>query len=335
MPPSLRRPDRDGSPPKDITPGPLRIHEQFGIVCVRGMARLFISHSHDDADAAERIVAYLESHGMPCWISSRDIPPRAIYADAITEAMQSCSACVVLLTSASNQSKALKRELELASHYEKPFIPIRVDGVEPAAGLDYYLRNTQWVEYARDGEEALDRIVAAGQDASPPGQAASPSALEAPRMPPRAAASRTALVPIMVGAVLVVVAAGVWFAWRGGNAPAAAATDATEQPSAADPSVQKLAGSYHWEGLECEDGPTVAFEDDMLVFTRPETPTYRHTVLKTESDTGGYALRVETRVTEPPASEGDMYVLRLHEDLMNLDVIKGDETNSWQRCPQP
>ena len=51
------------------------------------MARLFISHAHDDADAAARIVAYLESHGMPCWISSRDIPPRAIYADAITEAM--------------------------------------------------------------------------------------------------------------------------------------------------------------------------------------------------------------------------------------------------------
>ena len=134
------------------------------------MARLFISHAHDDADAAARIVAYLESHGTPCWISSRDIPPRSIYADAITEAMQACSACVVLLTSAANQSKALKRELELASHYEKPFIPIRVDGVEPAAGLDYYLRNTQWVEYARDGDEALDRIVAAGRDVSPPGQ---------------------------------------------------------------------------------------------------------------------------------------------------------------------
>lgn len=125
------------------------------------MARLFISHAYDDADAAARIVASLESHGMACWISSRDIPPRAIYADAITEAMQACSACVVLLTSAANQSKALKRELELASHYEKPFIPIRVDGVEPAAGLDYYLRNTQRVEYARDGEGALDRIVAA------------------------------------------------------------------------------------------------------------------------------------------------------------------------------
>ena len=261
------------------------------------MARLFISHAHDDADAAARIVVYLESHGMPCWISSRDIPPRAIYADAITEAMQACSACVVLLTSAANQSKALKRELELASHYEKPFIPIRVDGVEPAAGLDYYLRNTQWVEYARDGEGALDRIVAAGRDTLPPvlRRVASRPALAAPR--------RTALVLIMVGAVLVV-AAGGWFAWISGDGPAT-----TEEPSAADPGVQQLAGSYHWDGVDCGDGPTVTLEADMLVVTMPEKETYRHTVMSAESDTGGYALRVETRVTEPAKSKGDTYVL--------------------------
>jgi hypothetical protein len=279
------------------------------------MARLFISHAHDDADAAARIVAYLESHGMPCWISSRDIPPRAIYADAITEAMQACSACVVLLTSSANQSKALKRELELASHYEKPFIPIRVDGVEPAAGLDYYLRNTQWVEYARDGEGALDRIVAAGRDASPPAPA-----LVAPR--------RTARVLTIVGAVLVVVAAGAWFVWPGGDEP-----PATEEPSASDSGVEQLAGSYHWDGVDCGDGPTVTLDAGMLVFTMPETETFRHTVLSAEPATDGYALRVETRVTEPAASEGDSYVLGLHEDLMNLDVISGGHTDSWQRCP--
>ena len=301
------------------------------------MARLFISHAHDDADAAARIVAYLESHGVPCWISSRDIPPRAIYADAITGAMQASSACVVLLTSAANQSKALKRELELASHYEKPFIPIRVDGVEPAAGLDYYLRNTQWVEYARDGDEALDRIVAAGRDVSPPGQAASPPVLDAsPKMPARTAAGRTPLVLTVVGVVVVVLVVMAVRGWFAGDQPGAA--DGTEATSAVDPSVlklagSKLAGSYHWDGIECEDGPTVTVEDDMLVFTTPGTETHRHMVLKAEPDTGEYALRVETRVTEPAASKGETYVLRMHEDLMNLDVISGGQTDSWQRCP--
>lgn len=121
--------------------------------------RIFISHASEDAAVADRIVAYLEARGAPCWIASRDIPPRAIYADAIVEGMQSCGACAVLVSAASNASKAVKREVELASHEDKAFIPIRVDSSEPASGLAYYLRNSQWVEYKRNGDRALDRIV--------------------------------------------------------------------------------------------------------------------------------------------------------------------------------
>lgn len=32
--------------------------------------RLFISDASEDAAVAERIVAYLEARGVPCWISS-------------------------------------------------------------------------------------------------------------------------------------------------------------------------------------------------------------------------------------------------------------------------
>lgn len=104
---------------------------------------------------------------MPCWISSRDIPPRAIYADAIVEGMQSCGACAVLVSAASNASKAVKREVELASHEDKAFIPIRIDGSEPASGLAYYLRNAQWLEYKREGERILDRLIPRKESVTP------------------------------------------------------------------------------------------------------------------------------------------------------------------------
>ncbi len=122
--------------------------------------RLFISYSSEDEATVERIVAYLEAQGVPCWIASRDIPPRSIYAEAITQGVQDGDACAVIVSKAANSSKAVKRELELASHYDKPFIPIRIDNVEPAAGLDYYLRNTQWMDFRRHGDGALNRIVA-------------------------------------------------------------------------------------------------------------------------------------------------------------------------------
>ena len=77
----------------------------------------------------------------------------------------------------------------------------------------------------------------------------------------------------------------------------------------------------------------MTLEDDVLVFTRPETETYRHTVISVDADTDGYSLRVETRVTEPAASEGDTFELRMHEDMMNLDVTTEGHTDTWQRCP--
>ena len=137
-----------------------------------------------------------------------------------------------------NLSKAVKRELELASHYDKPFIPIRIDGVEPAAGLDYYLRNTQWTDYGRDGEQALDGIVALWQGASPPGLAASPPAAGISR-----ARRRTALVLIMVGARSVSWPRGGWFSLdRRGRAGYDRGAVRGRAPGA-----QQLAGSYHWE----------------------------------------------------------------------------------------
>lgn len=167
--------------------------------------RLFISHASEDAAVAEKIVAYLEARGVPCWISSRDIPPQSIYADAIAEGMQECGVCAVVLSAASNRSKAVKRELELASHYDKPFIPIRVDSTEPGHGFDYYLRNTQWVDYGRHGESALDRIIGRS--------AASPTA------PPRTVPTAQASAPeqkdgrrsvLITSAAVVAIALALW-----------------------------------------------------------------------------------------------------------------------------
>ena len=41
------------------------------------------------------------------------------------------------------------REVELAAQGRKPIYPLRLDGVEPAGGLQYMLANMQWVELAR------------------------------------------------------------------------------------------------------------------------------------------------------------------------------------------
>lgn len=161
--------------------------------------RLFISHASEDAAVVGRIVDYLEQHGIPCWISGRDIPPQAIYAEAITSGMQASVACAVIVSEAANASAAIKRELELASHHHKPFIPIRIGAVEPGPGLDYYLRNTQWIEYHSERERGLDRIIA-HLKGRPAVTTAAPSRDEPAR--------RGGVLPMALGALALVLAIG-------------------------------------------------------------------------------------------------------------------------------
>ncbi len=172
--------------------------------------RLFISHANEDEAVVHRIVAHLEARGVPCWIAGRDIPPRAIYAEAITSGIQESAACGVIVSRAANASAAIKRELELASHYGRPFIPIRVDDTEPGPGLDYYLRNTQWINFGRDGNAALDRIVSHMAGDSPT-SAAPRQQVYAP--PPAAAPTNNIGRVAMIAVAALVLLGGGWFAW--------------------------------------------------------------------------------------------------------------------------
>ena len=277
--------------------------------------RIFISHASEDEAVVGRIIAYLEANGAPCWVSSRDIHPKMIYAEAITQAMRDAQSCAVVISRAANESKAVKRELELASRYEKPFIPIRIDSAEPGPGLDYYLNNTQWVDYGRDRERALDRIVAAYN--------ARVHGAPAPRRAPRRASNLASL--LIAGAVLLICVGG-WFGWTQLNRPA----QATALP--VDLAGSFLMGSYHWDGVACGEGPTITQENGALVFTMPGTPTYRHEVVNAERDTQGYALRVETRVVEPAEHAGESYTLSVNRGVTELEVISDGRTDTWRLC---
>ena len=83
---------------------------------------LFISHAFEDDETVGHIFDYVERHGVPCWLSSRDIPPTAIYAEAITQGMRDAHGCAVVVSKAANESAAVKRELELASRYSKALV---------------------------------------------------------------------------------------------------------------------------------------------------------------------------------------------------------------------
>lgn len=298
--------------------------------------RLFISHASEDGAQVARIVEYLEAQGVPCWISSRDIPPKSIYAEEITSAMRNAAACAVVVSEAANASAAIKRELELASRSNKPFIPIRIDATEPGPGLDYYLNNTQWMEYRRDGAHALDRIVAHMKGAPPP---AAPARSQAP-------ARRGGGALLAIGLVVVALAAGAgWVAWTqlGGDETELAATEpaqeeATQVPQSAEPTATAPAApaipvagpsiAGRWEGVSRIDGAPQGVES-ALWFNFSEDGRFRGQIGGDvegawREENGVFSWNCGTRCWSFTGRVGDDGVFRGRMDSNNPGVPNGN-----------
>ena len=108
------------------------------------MARIFISHSASDHEAASALCAALESRGLQCWVAPRDIPAGEQYATAIMQAIQSTDAMVVMFSEHSNTSQHVHREVERAVNYRKRIYPVAIDGSPSTGALDYLLATLQW-----------------------------------------------------------------------------------------------------------------------------------------------------------------------------------------------
>jgi len=133
---------------------------------------VFISHASKNFKIADDICQRLEALGIDCWIAPRDIPPGSSYGEAITEAIQSCTAVVLVLTDEANLSKAVANELEMAFRHQRVIIPVRLKMVEPASSIAFFVNNTQWVDAfytpLKQRVEDIARIVQAARDGVPP-----------------------------------------------------------------------------------------------------------------------------------------------------------------------
>ena len=133
-------------------PGP-----EDGAAVARSAAPLphvFISFASEDADLAHRMVERLEALGLRCWISDRDIEPGASYPAAITAAVATSGALLLLLTASSTSSPHVLRETEMAFSARRPILPVRVAGATPTPDLEYFLSRSQWLDIGSTLDEA-------------------------------------------------------------------------------------------------------------------------------------------------------------------------------------
>jgi len=107
---------------------------------------VFISYSSKDKATADAACAVLEAKGIRCWIAPRDITPGDDWGEAIVNAIGGARAFVLVFSSHANASQQIKREVERAVNHGLAIIPLRIEDVQPAKTLEYFISTPHWLD---------------------------------------------------------------------------------------------------------------------------------------------------------------------------------------------
>jgi hypothetical protein len=110
------------------------------------MADAFVSYASADRDAAFRIVEFLESQGVSCWVAPRDVSPGMEYGEAIIRGIEDSRVLVLILSEESNSSQFVRKEVERAVSKVKPVLPVRIREVAPSGSLEFFIASAQWID---------------------------------------------------------------------------------------------------------------------------------------------------------------------------------------------
>lgn len=107
---------------------------------------VFISYSSRDQKMAEGVCAYLEQHGIRCFVAYRDIPRGVVWAGAIVDALEHSQMMLVLFSKHFNDSQQVDREIELAAEQGMPILTFRLSEDDFTGAKKYYLKNLNWID---------------------------------------------------------------------------------------------------------------------------------------------------------------------------------------------
>lgn len=128
---------------------------------------VFISYSTKDVEVANLVHSYLEGNGVKCWIASRNIEGGESFAVQIVDAINECSAFVMLASENSNDSGHVSNELSLAFDAKTKIIPFRVKDFALSKANMYFLQQAQWIDAFVNMNDALKHLLTAVRTAIP------------------------------------------------------------------------------------------------------------------------------------------------------------------------
>ena len=129
------------------------------------MPDIFISYSRKDSAHALALAEKLRLEGMEVWIDQHGLEAAAQWSKEIVEAVERCSAFVLLLSNESLLSKNVVRELSIASESDRRILPIEIEDITLPSAFKYQLAGIQRAQLS-DFEGILRSLTKLGVERS-------------------------------------------------------------------------------------------------------------------------------------------------------------------------
>jgi hypothetical protein len=150
-------------------------------------SHVFICFSSKDEAIARGVVEFLESAGLKCWISFRDVPPGDNYQESIVKAIEAAQAIVFLFSESSNLSGEIRKELSIGGSVNTPVFPLRLSPIVATGALRYELATRQYIDIFPDRDAALNKLASTIRNVieNPGAEESAPPPLPRPSQPSR------------------------------------------------------------------------------------------------------------------------------------------------------
>lgn len=121
-----------------------------------GTTSVFISYSSKDSRQAYRIYKLLQKEQIHCWIAPDSLSPGGNYAAEITNAIDTCTHFLLILSAHSQASQHVQREIEIAVSFNKTIIPIQIDNSSLNVIFRYHLAGCQIISCTEISEQSAN-----------------------------------------------------------------------------------------------------------------------------------------------------------------------------------
>ena len=120
---------------------------------------VFISYSSKDFDKVNHIRQILETNGITCWMAPQSIPAGSSYAKEIPSAITNCKVFLLMLTSESQKSTWVPKEVSEALSRRKCVIPFIIEDCILTDEFNFYLTDVQRYYAFEMSSESLKELV--------------------------------------------------------------------------------------------------------------------------------------------------------------------------------